>query len=161
MSTLNIVGFPLTIRWIVIAPAVVSPFRSNEKLPRIPLGTLVLKTFDVTEASEFVALFGTWAQPRQRLAEALLDGLPRPVEGLCDLRPRSALRASLLDRSTLNLLQDLLHFRERVENHKRLVTRPNAEHRLSVATQDFLRNPLNHPGVIEIIGGGRVHALML
>ena len=95
------------------------------------------------------------------LAEALLDGLPRPVEGLCDLRPGSALRASLLDRSTLNLLQDLLHFRKRVENHERLVARPNAEHRLSVATQDFLRNPLNHPGVIEIIGGGRVHALML
>ena len=95
------------------------------------------------------------------LAEALLDGLPRPVEGLCDLRPGSALRASLLDRSALNLLQDLLHFRKRVENHERLVARPNAEHRLSVATQDFLRNPLNHPGVIEIIGGGRVHALML
>ena len=144
----------------MIAPAVVSPFRSNEKLPRIPLGTLVLKTFDVTEASEFVALFGTWSTSATS-AEALLDGLPRPVEGLCDLRPRSALRAGLLDRSTLNLLQDLLHFREAVENHKRLVTRPNAEHRLSVATQDFLRNPLNHPGVIEIIGGGRVHALML
>jgi hypothetical protein len=95
------------------------------------------------------------------LAEALLDGLPRTVEGLCDLRPRSALRASLLDRSTLNLLQDLLHFCERVENHERLVARSNAEHRLSVATQDFLRNPLNQPGVIEIIGGGRAHTLML
>jgi hypothetical protein len=41
------------------------------------------------------------------LAEALLDGLPRPVESLRDLRPRSALRASLLDRSALNVLQDI------------------------------------------------------
>ena len=32
------------------ASAVVSPFRSNEKLPRIPFATLVFKRFDVTEA---------------------------------------------------------------------------------------------------------------
>jgi hypothetical protein len=39
------------------------------------------------------------------LAQALLDGLPGAVQGLCDLWPSSALRASLLDRSALKLLQ--------------------------------------------------------
>ena len=68
-------------------------------------------------------------------AEALLDRLPRPVEGLCDLRPRSTLRTSLLDRSAFDLLQDVLHLRERVEDHERLVARPDAEHRPSVATR--------------------------
>ena len=38
------------------------------------------------------------------LAEALLDRLPRPVQGFCDLRPGGALRTSLFDRSPLNLL---------------------------------------------------------
>jgi len=73
------------------------------------------------------------------LAEPRLDGLPRPVQGLRDLRPGSALRTSLLDSSALDLMQDLLHLRKRVEDHERLVARPDTEHRLSVATQDFLR----------------------
>jgi hypothetical protein len=72
---------------------------------------------------------------RHALAEALLDGLPRTVEGLCDLRPGSALRTSLFDCSALNLRQDLLHLGKRVEDHERLVARPDAEHRLPVATQ--------------------------
>ena len=61
------------------------------------------------------------------------------------------MRASLLDRSALNLLQDLLHLRKRVKDHERLVARPDTEHRPSVATQDFLRNPLDQPGVIEVV----------
>jgi hypothetical protein len=45
------------------------------------------------------------------LAEALLDGLPRPAQGFGDLRPGRALRASLVDGGSLNLPQDLLHLR--------------------------------------------------
>jgi hypothetical protein len=60
------------------------------------------------------------------------------------------LRTSLLDCSALNLLQDLLHLRKRVK-HERLVARPNTEHRFSVATQDFLGNPLDQPRVIEVV----------
>ena len=52
------------------------------------------------------------------LAEALLDGLPRPVQGLRDLRPGSALRTSLLDRNTLKLWQNLSQLRKRVEDHE-------------------------------------------
>ena len=83
------------------------------------------------------------------LAEALLDRLARPVEGHCHLRPGSALRTSLLNRRPLNLKQDFLHLRKRVEDHERLVARPDTEHRLSVATEDFLGNPLDQPGMVE------------
>jgi hypothetical protein len=98
---------------------------------------------------------------RDALAEALLDGLPRPIQSLCDLRPRSALGASLLDRSALNLLQDLLHLPKRVEDHQRLVARPDTEHRLSVATQHLLRNSLDQPGMIEVVSRSRVQWLHL
>jgi hypothetical protein len=56
------------------------------------------------------------ADREKLLAEALLGGLPCPVKGLCDLRPGSALRTGLLDRSALDLLQDLLHLGKRVED---------------------------------------------
>jgi len=95
------------------------------------------------------------------LAEALLDRLPRSIERFRDLRPSSALRTSLLDGGTLNLLQDLLHLCKRVKNHEWLVARPDTEHRLAVATQDLLWNPFYQPRVIEVIGRTRVHDPML
>jgi hypothetical protein len=98
---------------------------------------------------------------RDALAEALLDGLPRPIQSLCDLRPRSALRTSLLDRSALNLMQDLLHLRQRVEDHERLVARPDTKHRLAVSSQDFFGNPIDQPGVIEVGARLRVHSPIL
>jgi hypothetical protein len=61
------------------------------------------------------------------------------------------LRASFLDCSALNLLQDLLHLGKRVKDHEWLVARPDAEHRPSVATEDLLGNPLDQPGVIEAV----------
>lgn len=75
---------------------------------------------------------------RAVLAEALLDGLSRPLQGFGDLRPCGALRSSLLDCGSLNLLQDLLHVRQRVEDHERLVARPDPEHRPAVASQNLL-----------------------
>jgi hypothetical protein len=98
--------------------------------------------------------------PTHLLTETLLDGLPRPVQGLGDLRPGRALRTSLLDGGALNLLQDLLHLSKRVKDHQRLVARPDTEHRLAVSSQDFLWDPLDQPGVIEV-GRRRVHGLML
>ena len=68
------------------------------------------------------------------LAETLLDSLSRPVQGFRHLRPRSALRASLFDRSAFDVLQYILHLRKRVEDHERLVARSDTEHRLSIAT---------------------------
>jgi hypothetical protein len=95
------------------------------------------------------------------LAEALLDRLPRAVQRFCDLRPGGALRTSLFDRSALNVMQDLLHLRKRVKDHERLGARPDTEHRSSVATQDFLRDPLDQPGMIEVGSRLRVHRLIL
>ena len=44
-----------------------------------------------------------------RLAEALLDRLPRPVQRLSHLPPSSALLPSFLDGGAFDLFQDVLH----------------------------------------------------